>query len=91
VAEALARLTVIEGQVDAFANHAVAASAAFLADLESELEESLGSVNQADATEEELLQARNQALVDNAFSSLQILQTQRTRVVDLLDQIADAW
>jgi flagellin len=88
VDESLARLTVVEGQVDAFADHAVGASAEFLASLEANLQDALENVNLVDEDEENLLVARSEALASNALSSLAILQEQRSRVVGLLEQIA---
>lgn len=88
VDESLARLTGIEGQVEGFANSSVAASAAFLDALETDLQDAVDAANKTDEAKEELLLARNEALAAHALSSLNVLQEQRARMVELLERIA---
>ncbi len=88
VDEALARLTLIDGAVDGFADHTIASSAELLADVSEALEDALTAANGIDEDEETLLVAKNQQLADNVLASLAILQQQRTSMVTLLQQIA---
>lgn len=86
--EALADLDSIEGQVDAFADVAVASSSDLLTAMQEVLEDTIDEVVSVDETAESVLLARNQALADNAISALAILDQQRSSVVDLIKQIA---
>ena len=87
-AEALADLDIIEGLIDRFAEQAIAASSNLLLGLQTEINESIDSINQVDISEETLLLAKNQALAENALSGLAILSRQRSDVVTLIQQVA---
>ena len=88
VDEALDRLTVVEGQVDGFANATVAAPLSLFSDLADDTEAALASFNAVDETAESILLARNQSLVENAIASISILQQQRESVLLVLQQAA---
>ena len=96
VDEALARLTLIDGQVDGFTDVTVKSSADLLGSststltstVKSSLEDALTSLNGVDTTEENLLLTKNLALVVNAQSALSVLQQQRSSVLLILKQIA---
>ncbi|PHS00007.1 MAG: hypothetical protein COA78_24370 [Blastopirellula sp.] len=88
VDEALAKLTRIEGQVDGFADRAVASSSALLSGFKESIENSIESIDGVNDTEEAILLQKNQQLVANALSSLSVLNQQRSGIVKLLQQIA---
>ena len=86
--EALSQLADIEATIDGFANAAVASSSALTAGMKTILESAIDDVDDADATEEALLLAKNQDLATNARSSLTILLNQQYDTVTLLRKIA---
>ncbi|REJ67147.1 MAG: hypothetical protein DWQ31_12200 [Planctomycetota bacterium] len=88
VDEALDDLDLIEGQVDAFADIAVASAGALLDAMQDSLEDTIDEVGGIDETAESVLLARNQALADNAIAALAILDQQRSSIVGLIQQIA---
>ncbi|MGY8770619.1 MAG: flagellin hook IN motif-containing protein, partial [Pirellulales bacterium] len=88
VDEALAELDRIEGQVDGFADRAVASSSALLSGFKESIENSLESVDGVNDTEEALLLQKNQQLVSNVISSLSVLNQQRSGIIKILQQIA---
>ena len=88
VDEALGDLTLIEGQVDSFADGAVASSSALLAGMKDILEDAIEEVDGVNSQEEAVLLAKNQTLASNAISSLAILDQQRQSALALIQQIA---
>ena len=88
VDEALRRLTVIEGQVDGFANATVSSASSLISALETNLEDSLESINGIDEDEETTLLTRAQTLGSNSIAALSLLQEQRTSVMSLLQLLA---
>jgi flagellin len=88
VDESLVRLARIEGRVNGVANAAIAAAGELSSDLEEDLVAAIESIDKTDDIKEEVLLAKNQALANNAIASLAILSQQRTRIVDLIQQIA---
>ena len=88
VDEALADLDLLEGQVDAFADIAVASSQSLLTGFQDTLETTIDAVVGIDETAESVLMAKNQALADNAIAALSILNQQRQSILGLIQQIA---
>jgi len=88
VDQALGQLARVEGRVDGFANSAIAAAAALSSETETNLQSTIDSIDAVDENAESLLQAKNEALASNAVASLAVLQQQRQRIVDLIQQIA---
>jgi len=88
VRESLARLARIEGTVDGFADHAIAASANLLEGMSTSIEDTLTAINGIDEDEEDLLVARYEQLGQNAVSSLAVFNNQRASIVALLQQLA---
>lgn len=88
VDEALSQLADIEATIDGFANASVASSTALSAGMKTILETAIDDIDDANATEETLLLAKNQNLATNARSSLTILQNQQFDTVTLLRKIA---
>lgn len=88
VDEALAQLTLVEGRVDGFADATIDASSSLLSDLEEELVAAIDQINEVDDDEEELLQARYQALADNARAGLTLLALERSSIVELVRDLA---
>ena len=88
VDEALAQLTTVQAQVDAFADVAVASASRLLTEFATTLEDSLDLFNTVDEQEESVLQTRYQALSDNAIAAIAILQQQQTSMTSLLQSLA---
>lgn len=88
VDEALSKLTLLEGQVDAFADVTVESASNLLAAFASEVEETLQVLNGVNEDRENLLLAKNQALASNALSALAIVQQQRLNSLGLLQLLA---
>lgn len=88
VDEALADLTQFEARIDGFADSTIASSAALMEGFAETLNDSIDDINAIDEDEEELLQAKSQALIDNATSAMAIFQQSRLGIVELLRQIA---
>jgi len=88
VDEALGDLDRIEGLVDGFANATIASSSGLLSAFQSDLEDAIDDINQADVTAESLLLDKNTALANNALAGLSILNQQRNSIVSLIQQIA---
>jgi flagellin-like hook-associated protein FlgL len=86
--EAIGQVTRIQGRVDGFADAAIDSASSLLSGFEDALETALDAVNKADETEEAALLSQNNALIDNAISSLSILSQQRSSMVDLLRALA---
>ncbi len=86
--EALGQLTVIEGQVDGFADETIASSSALLDGVQEQLSKSIDQLNKTDDAEGELRIVKNQALASNALAGLAILSQQRQSIVALIQQIA---
>lgn len=88
VDEALAQLSTIEGRADAFADITVASTDELLTDFESNVEDSLDSLNTVDEDAEELVRTKYQALSDNAVAAIAIMQQQQSSMLSLLRQMA---
>jgi flagellin-like hook-associated protein FlgL len=88
VDEALTRLSLIEGRVDAFADVTVQSSSDLLDGFATTLENTLQQINGVDEEEESLLLAKNQALSANTLAAISILQQQRDSMVGLLQMIS---
>jgi len=88
VDEALARLTIIEGNVDGFATATLDSSRTLYEDLDEQILTAINSINEVDEAAEETLLAKNQALASNAVAGLAILNQQRQSIVALLQHIA---
>jgi flagellin-like hook-associated protein FlgL len=88
VDEALTQLTSIEARVDAFADITVESASTLLSALETNVEDSIESLNAVDEDEEELLVSKYENLSSNAISAIAILQQQRTNMVGLLQLLA---
>jgi flagellin len=90
VDEALARLAVAEGRVNAFADMAVASAARLTDGLTDELDSALDSINGVDEEAETALLAHQEALAANTISAMAILRDFQARVVNLLQLITQA-
>ena len=91
VDEALTQLTLIEAQVDSFANTTVASSAAVMVGFAEVLDnngDGVVDVNEIDEEAESLLLTKNQSLAANALASLAIVQQQQQSILILLHQQA---
>jgi hypothetical protein len=88
VDEALAQLSTIEGRVNSFADVTVASADRLLSAFESNVEDSLESMNSVDEDAENAIIARQEALRSNALAAIAMLQQQRTSMVDLLQMLA---
>lgn len=86
--EALGDLDRIEGLVDGFANATISSSSALMTAFSDQLDINIDSINLVDDTEESLLLAKNEDLIDNAVASLAILSQQRSSILDLIRQAA---
>ncbi len=86
--EALGDLDRIEGLVDGFANATISSSSALMTAFSDQLDINIDSINQVDDTEESLLLAKNEDLIDNAVASLAILSQQRSSILVLIRQAA---
>ncbi|MBI2479766.1 MAG: hypothetical protein HYV60_14370 [Planctomycetia bacterium] len=88
VDEALSKLTLIEGQVDAFADVTVDSASKLLAEFKGEVEDTLQALNGVNEDEESLILAKNQTLASNSLSALAIVQQQRFNSLGLLQLLA---
>lgn len=88
VDEALRRLTVIEGQIDAFADITIASAETMLESLEDNLEDTLDTLNGIDEDEENLLVAKNQTLGANALAALSLVQQQQMSLLSIVYRVA---
>jgi flagellin-like hook-associated protein FlgL len=88
VDEALDRLTVVEGNVDAFVTATLDSSTALYDDLDERLQSAIDDINAVDEDAEETLLAKNRALAANAVAGLAILNQQRQSIVSLLQHMA---
>ena len=88
VDEALGDLDRIEGLVDGFANATINSSSALMTAFSDQLDDNIDAINQVDDTEESLLLAKHEELIDNAIASLAVLSQQRSSVLDLIRQAA---
>jgi flagellin-like hook-associated protein FlgL len=86
--EALGRLTIVEGQVDSFADVTVAASSAFLTDTQTSLTDSLEEINGVNDEEEALLLAEYETLSSNTLAYLALLRRQQSLVLEVLNDMA---
>ena len=86
--EALSKLTLLEGQVDAFADVTVDSASKLLSELKGEVEDTLQAINGVNEDEESLKLAKNQSLASNSLSALAILQQQRFSSLGLLRLLA---
>lgn len=87
VDEATAELTLIEDQLDAFADGAVATSAAFLSGLKQSLEESIDDLEKIHQAEATLLADQNRQFSDKVLASLANLSRQRARIMQLIGRL----
>lgn len=88
VDEALARLDVIQGQIDGFAGITVETSAQLLEDWDVELAAALETENGIDDAAELLKVERAEMLAENTLAALAILQQQQKSMVSLLQTLA---
>ncbi len=88
VDEALAQLSTIEGRVDAFADVTVASADRLLTDLQTNVEDSLTTLNTVDDDAEELVLSRQQTLSDNTVAAIAIMQQQQSSMLGLLQLLA---
>ena len=88
VDEAIGDVDRVKGNVDGFYNAAITSSSELLADLETNLEDSIAQTDGFNQSEEELLLAKNEQLVYNGLAALTILGQQRTAMVQILQKIA---
>ena len=84
VDEALGDLGRVEGSVDGFYNASITSASNLLADLQTDLQDTIDQTDGYNADEEALLLAKNQALAANARSSLAILYQQRSAIVYMI-------
>jgi flagellin-like hook-associated protein FlgL len=88
VDEALSKLTLLEGRVDAFTDVTVDSASKLIAEFKGEVEDTLQAINGVNEDEESLKLAKNQSLASNALSALAILQQQRFNSLGLLQLLA---
>jgi len=88
VDEALSKLTLVEGRVDAFADVTVASSSKLLDDFIGDTKDVIDSLNSVDEDQESLLLAKNQTLAASTISALSIVQQQKFNVLGLVQLIA---
>lgn len=86
--EALAKLTLIEGQVDAFADVTVASASKLLSDFSGNLNDVLEDLNKVNEDEESLVLAKNQTIASSTLSALAIVQQQRFNTLGLMQLLA---
>lgn len=84
VDEALAQLTLVDAQAKSFADVTVAATSLLLQGYESNLTDSIESINGINQDEESLLLAKNHALSINTVSAISLLQQQQASVLGLV-------
>ncbi|MCA9123102.1 MAG: hypothetical protein H6822_19995 [Planctomycetaceae bacterium] len=88
VDEALSKLTVMEGQVDAFADVTVASASKLLTDFSDDIKNTLESISEVNEDEESLKLAKSQTLASSTLSALAIVQQQRFNTLGLLQLLA---
>ncbi|MBC8353787.1 MAG: hypothetical protein H8E66_17445 [Planctomycetes bacterium] len=88
VDEALAKLTLLEGRVDAFADVTVDSAAKLLENFEGELKDTLDALSGVNEDEESLKLAKNQTLASSTLSALAIIQQQRFNSLGLVQLLA---
>ncbi|MDA1050294.1 MAG: hypothetical protein O3C40_07415 [Planctomycetota bacterium] len=88
VDEALAKLTMLEGRVDAFADVTVESASKLLEGLKGAVQDTLDSLNKVNEDEESLKLAKNQALASSTLSALAIVQQQRFNALGLVQLLA---
>ncbi len=88
VDEALSKLTLLDGQVNAFADVTVDSASKLLGELKGEVEDTLQAINGVNEDEEGLKLAKNQTLASNALSALAMVQQQRFNTLGLLRLLA---
>ncbi len=88
VDEALGDLTRIEGAVDGFYDSAITSASAILGDLQEDLGDAIDEIDLVDETEEAAHVAYYQGLAANAVAGLSVLNTQRSTILLLIQQIA---
>ena len=88
VDEALGRLDLIQGRIDAFAGITVESSAGLLDDWDVQLAAALESADGIDEEVELTLLDHNQNLASNALAALAMLQQQQATIVTMLQSLA---
>jgi len=88
VDEALGKLTRIQGDVDGFYNAAISSSSELLSDMQTNLEDSIDSIDEVDDDAETERINYYEALASNAVSGLAIVNQQRMYIVRMLQDIA---
>jgi flagellin-like hook-associated protein FlgL len=88
VDEALGRLDLIQGRIDAFAGITVGSSAQLLDDWDVQLASALESANGIDEEVELTILDHQQNLASNAIAALALLQQQQATMVTMLQQLA---
>jgi flagellin-like hook-associated protein FlgL len=88
VDEALGKLTLLEGRVDAFADVTVESASKLLEGLESDVQETLNSLNRVNEDEESLKLAKSQTLASTTLSALAIMQQQQFSALGLVRLLA---
>lgn len=88
VDEALGILDVVDGLVDGFASQSIASATSLFSALETSLTESIAAIDAIDEEEESLQLAKNQLLIANAQTALEIIALQRNSFVDLVRRAA---
>ena len=88
VDEALEKLTLLEGKVDAFADVTVASASKLLDGFKNEVQNTLDSLNKVNEDEETLKLAKNQMLAASTLSALAILQGQKFNSLGLVQLLA---
>jgi flagellin-like hook-associated protein FlgL len=88
VDEALGKITRVNGNVDGFYNAAITSSSNLLTDMQTQLGDSIDSIDLVDDEEETAISDYYQALADNAVSALTIVNQQRMSIVLMIQDIA---
>lgn len=88
VDEALAKVTVLEGRVDAFANVTVESASKLLDGIKGNVQDTLDSLNRVNEDEESLKLAKNQTLAATTLSALAIMQQQKFNPLGLVQLLA---
>jgi flagellin-like hook-associated protein FlgL len=88
VDEALAKLTVLEGRVDAFADVTVESASKLLEGIKGNVQDTLASLNKVNEDEESLKLAKSQTLASTTLSALAIMQQQRFNPLGLVQLLA---
>jgi flagellin-like hook-associated protein FlgL len=90
VDEALGMITQVQGNVEGFYNSAIISSSNLLSEMQTQLGDSIDSIDLVNDVEETAISDYYQALADNAVSALTILNQQRLSIVWMLQDIADS-